>query len=412
MIKEKKYSIVFIFFLVIISLNYFGFNASAEFKPYLSYLQFIYIAIAILISLPWFFVNKGGFIFPIQLISLSMIISFFMAYYSWGQGVVDSIRATLPFMLWFFFFYLLYIKISIKIIERIVIFYGVLYIIFYFFQLINYKIVYFGWSEEFKVDRGIVRIIFPGVGMFFLSIFIALNKFTTKQNPRWFWFILLILGILIPILQVTRQLIASVLIIYLFHFIKKQNIIRKVIILSLSACLFIIVINSDITVIHGLKKEQKATSDLGIKNIRVLAGNYFINNFSPNVESKIFGNGVPFSDKSDYGKFNKNILQNSNGFYLEDVGIISVYAMFGIFGVIGFIIIWSKSFIYPLPENYYYLKYYLWYLLFTCLTSNSVYHYDFLIATILALYCYQVVYNLENRKTKLIEYINSHKYKI
>jgi hypothetical protein len=73
---------------------------------------------------------------------------------------------------------------------------------------------------------------------------------------------------------------------------------------------------------------------------------------------------------------------------LSDVGIIAVYAMFGIFSIIGFVIIWIKSFIIPLPAEYQYAKYYLWYILFTSFTWYSVYHYHYLISTVFALYLF------------------------
>jgi hypothetical protein len=102
------------------------------------------------------------------------------------------------------------------------------------------------------------------------------------------------------------------------------------------------------------------------------------------------GNGTPYGS-SQYGQF---IIAQANEklFYMTDLGIIAVYAMFGVFAVIGLIMVWFKSFTIPLPDKHYYLKYYLWFLLLLCLTSSTVYRYDFLITTVFTIYCYQVIY--------------------
>src|SRR5690606_9710578 len=130
--------------------------------------------------------------------------------------------------------------------------------------------------------------------------------------------------------------------------------------------------------------------------IRVLAGGYFITDFSPNPLSRILGNGAPNWGVSDYGVFIKN-LADRREYFLSDVGIIGMYAMFGILAVIGYIQIWVKSITIPLPKEYYYLKYYLWYLLITSLTWYSVYHYSYLISTVFVLYSYQVIYKYQER---------------
>ncbi|MDX1721213.1 MAG: hypothetical protein R3353_13690, partial [Salegentibacter mishustinae] len=54
----------------------------------------------------------------------------------------------------------------------------------------------------------------------------------------------------------------------------------------------------------------------------------------------------------------------------------------------------------PLPEQFQYLKYYLWFMLLTSLTWYTTYHYHYLIITVYVLYMYQAVY-LEQEENNL-----------
>ena len=103
-------------------------------------------------------------------------------------------------------------------------------------------------------------------------------------------------------------------------------------------------------------------------------------------------------DQSRYGKYVESLYPKD--LYMEDVGIIGLFTMAGILTVIGYVIIWVKSFKMKLPTEYYYVKYYLWFLLITCLTSDNVYSNYFLITTVFALYIYQTVCNEKNTENE------------
>ncbi|WP_147294324.1 hypothetical protein [Pontibacter diazotrophicus] len=328
-----------------------------------------------------------------------------MANISWEQNFKDSLIETTPYLLWMLFFYLLYIRIPIRILENIIIIYGILYIVLYFIQLSNSHNVLFGkpisGGDEFTEQRGMTRIIFPGGGIFILSIFIALNKLTTKVKNLWFWLLITCLGLLIPILQVTRQFIAGIMLIYLYHFTQSISLFKKTFLLLLFGGIVITASYVEHPILQGLIETQERDANLGENYIRVLAGNYFMTDFSPNTLSKIFGNGVPNWGISDYGIF-VEILAHEQEYYLSDVGIIAVYAMFGIISILGYIIIWIKSFTIPLPKEYYYLKYYLWFLLFTSFTWFTVYHYHYMISTVFVLYIYQHLYEGQENYAKTI----------
>jgi hypothetical protein len=377
-----------LFFVIVFSISFFQFKYFNEGNG--KYIQFIFLAAIEAISIIYIFRTKGPFVFSVQLISLSIFFSMFIAYFSWGQGWLDNFKATVPYMLWLFFFYLMHIKLSIKFIEKTIVFFGLLYIVLYFFQFANSDIVFFGYANDFSDNkRGILRIIFPGGGVFFLTVFIALTKLTDNQNKYFlFWLLIFILGLVIPILQVTRQLIAAVIIIYFIHFVRGTRLWIKISgITILSVALFLFV-NTNNSIVKGLREQQQMDSEAGDDYIRILAAQYFLTDFSPNIVGQILGNGVPYGDKSDYGKFKTNTLWGDYRYYFEDVGLIGTYALFGIFTVIGFIIIWIKSFSIPLPSKYKYLKYYLWFILLTSLTSDTIYKSNYLITNIITVFLY------------------------
>ncbi|HEY1055123.1 MAG TPA: hypothetical protein VGE24_08315 [Emticicia sp.] len=384
--------LLFVFLFVLVSMNFFDANFLNE--SAVNYIVFITIGIAIIFSLPHLLPKQEGFVLPVQLIVLSIFLSIIMAYWAWGQSLKDSIIETTSYLVWIFFFFLLYLKISINAVEKIIVFYGFLYAILYFYQLVNAPTVLFGWAisgDEFTEQRGIVRIIFPGAGIFILSIFLAINKLTTASKGKIIWLTLAILGLVIPVLQVTRQFIAGVFFIYFFHLIRNLSFAKKIILSGAFLGLIFYIQNTDNQIINGLLEVQQRDSQLGKDYIRVLAGEYFLKDFSPTHVNQVLGNGAPSWGISNYGIFIERLAEEKE-YFISDVGIIGMYAMFGIFSVIGYILIWIKSITLPLPPNYYYLKYYLWYLLITSLTWYSVYHYSYLIATVFALYLYQIIY--------------------
>jgi hypothetical protein len=393
--------IVLLVLLVAISLNFFD----AKFIPskIVNYLEFAAVMGSVLLAVPYMFDRTGGFVLPVQLISLSIIFSMVMAYISWGQGFRDSLLETSQYLLWPLFFLLLHLKVPIRSLEKIVLAYGILYVLLYFYQYANAHTVLFGKpisGDEFTEQRGAIRIVFPGAGIFLLAIFISLTKITQAVTYRWLYLGFAMLGLVVPIMQVTRQFIAGVFLIYFYHFFKSQSFVKKALILGTFAGGILVLVNSDIPMVQGVIDVQQRDAKLGKNYIRVQAGEYFLTDFSPNALSQVFGNGAPNWGISRYGKFMER-LSNTREFFLSDVGIIAVYAMFGIFAIAGFVLMWYKSFTLPIPEKFVYAKYYLWYLLFTSFTWYSVYHYHYLIATIFALYIYHRA-SMEQKKRELI----------
>ena len=389
---KRHFEIAFVFLLIIISLKFF--DARFLDNSLLNYLLFLTLIVTVFISVPYVLPTNKGFVFPVQLLLIAMFISIIMAGLYWDQSLLDSLIAVAPYLIVFVFFYLWHIQFPVNILEKIIVFYGSLYILLYVFEFITSGTVYFGkplWGDEFLVSRGITRIIFPGGGVFVLTSFIAINKLTSQDKNRWFWLLLAIAGIVIPVMQVTRQFIVGILLIYLYHVIRSIRIWKKLVVFAslVSIIIFLQYVNHPI--IDGLVDSTRNDANLGSNYIRVLAGEFFLTDFSPNLSTQILGNGVPYFGVSNFGLY-VDSLGVTQEYFLSDVGIIAVYVMFGVLAIIAYLLIFIKSFIIPLPENFQYLKYYLWFMLLTSLTWYTTYHYHYLIITVYVLYMYQAVY--------------------
>ena len=390
----KVLNIIFLILLVASGINFFEPQAITE--TGIKYIRVGVITLSIVISIPYLFdEDKGGFTFGIKLIAISIFFSMIMAYVSWSQNISQGFKATFPLMLWFSFFYFMRHKIPLNNIEQIIILFGIVYILLFFFQYTHSEVVYFGWQEEFREERGVTRINFPGGGMFFIFAFFAINKFTESfSNKKIFWGLISIICVIVIVLQVTRQSIALLVLIYTFHLFKRASIGKKILLVSIIGCISLLILNTDNDIVKGLKEVQEDTSSQGGDYIRVLSGTFFLKDFSPNTASAILGNGVPYYrpyEASSYGIY-MQYLKDELNYYLDDVGIIAFYAMFGIFAILGYLLIFYKSFTIPLPRQYQYLKYYIWYIGATCLTSDGLYSHKFLAANIVALICYQMIY--------------------
>ncbi|GAA0879723.1 hypothetical protein GCM10009119_26920 [Algoriphagus jejuensis] len=317
---------------------------------------------------------------------------------------MDSMVKTIPLTLIPFFFLLAKYKYPVKTLENIILVFGYIYFVLYMYQLLNPDTAYFGYAlvddtGGYRESRGVTRVVFPGAGIFWLACFISLSKLISNQGNKYILVPLVLLGLAVPVLQATRQLIGFVVILYFLHFGFQLSLAKKIIVSFLLIIGGIYVGALNLPVIEGLYQETHDTTSEGTKYIRFITGGYYLTEFSDTFYTKIMGNGFP-ADRSDYGAVTIRLIEK--GMFLEDVGIIGLYSQVGIIGIIAWLFIWYKSFTVILPKEYYYCKYYLWMLLFTCLTSGSIYTVHYAISTTLVLYIYNQVKLNERYKLKQV----------
>ncbi|MFD2203302.1 hypothetical protein [Shivajiella indica] len=382
---------ILLFVLVLVALRFFEIRFAGDLIGIK--IPIVILTLISIYSLKSFFKYQGGFSLPIRLMTFATFFSIIISLLVWGQSIPQSFRSTAIILIYPVFFLLKDYNFKTRLIEQVILLLGFIYVVLYFFQFQFPQKAFFGYAlgategDYSDEGRGIIRIIFPGAGVFWLAVFISICKITSKVKTAYYHIVFAILGIVIPILQVIRQLVAFIVVLYTFHFGVQLSLAKKLLFIAAFFGVSIYVISLDLPFINSLEETTRRDTELGSDYIRVVAGKYFLFDFSDNILSQIFGNGFP-NYNSNYGKAMSKL--TGQGYFLEDIGIIGLYTQAGVFAVLAWLIIFYKSFTIPIPKEYMYCKYYIWMILVTSLTSGSIFNIHFTISSVLVLYIYHI----------------------
>jgi hypothetical protein len=133
-----------------------------------------------------------------------------------------------------------------------------------------------------------------------------------------------------------------------------------------------------------MAKETKEQSLNKEDDIRVLSINYYLNDFSPNTFSLIFGNGEG-TNESIYGQ-NMDYIKNELGYYQSDIGYIGLYSKFGVLAILAYIIFIYKTIKISVPVEYLYAKYFLYFIFIISIIIDAPFNPGFIPSIILAAY--------------------------
>ncbi|MGY6741087.1 MAG: hypothetical protein ACXIUQ_00015 [Cecembia sp.] len=382
---------ILLFFTALISLRFFEIRVAGDLIGTKMPVAFCF-ALSLL-SMRYYFISKNGFTLPVRILSLALFFSILMALIYWDQSIPQSIRATATSLIYPLFFLLLQFKVKTKTIEQVIIALGAVYVLLYTFQFMFPSKAYFGYAlgategEYANEGRGINRIIFPGAGVFWLAVFISISKITTQAKIAYHYLAMAVLGLIVPLLQVIRQLVAFVVVLYTFHFGTQFSLAKKVLFISIFIGAGFYILSLDLPFIKALEETTQRDTQLGSDYIRVVAGKYFLFDFSEDIILQIFGNGFAHYN-SNYGRAIERLTQD--GLFLEDIGIIGLYVQAGIFAVLAWLLIFYKSFTISIPKEYIYCKYYLWMILATSLTSGSIFNIHYTFSSVVVLYIFHI----------------------
>jgi hypothetical protein len=385
----KKFLIYsFLIILTTISINYFN----ASFLPEaFKIVRFLGIGILAAFSIYFSFSYKGEFSLPINILTYTMLFSIVMSAFGWDQQIIFGLLITLPIMLWPIYFLLLKMNIHIRRLENVIIVFGFLYAFGYFYQFLNPTNILFDMSlvsnGEIVEDRGIIRVMFPGMSIFILAFCIALTRFTRGDDYKILWLALILLGLVIPVMQVTRSMILTATVIFAYHVFTNTNFKNKVIILTAIATIGALTLPYTYELVEGMIEVQKENMEEGSKYVRVMAAEYFLTEFHPSFITRIFGNGLGH-EREGFGQFVRH-LKDNRGFYLEDVGMIGAYTSFGIFYILGWLMIFIKIFRTPIDKKYIYVKYYFFSIIPGAIIGQTLFDPFSIISAVFALYIWE-----------------------
>jgi len=311
----------------------------------------------------------------VRLLFFLTICSMLLSYIFWDQSLILSYRATAVNFGIIFFFYLKRNNPDISFIEKVIGILCITYLIAWSYGISQAPKFVVGIPSEFDLsnERGFYRIQIYGCGILELSFFLAINKFKETKSKIWMgvFFALFI----IIVLHLTRQVIVLSFFFGLYFILKgKKHILTKLVLL---AVVFFLVSSIDVSkypvldALSQLTKNQIDQQNSGEEYIRFKEYKYFFTDFSKNVITDIFGNGV-FHSESNYGK-KVLMLASQEKYYAVDVGYADIFITLGALGLFFFLMIFYKVIKQKVPPQYEFAKIYIVYLFFINFGSSYIF---------------------------------------
>jgi hypothetical protein len=133
-----------------------------------------------------------------------------------------------------------------------------------------------------------------------------------------------------------------------------------------------------------LVEETKVQTENMGNDIRVLSARFYLNDFSPDSFTRIFGNGEP-SGKSNYLRYNY-YLKEELGFYQSDVGYIGLYSKFGLLAILAYLLLIYRTLKISIPDEYLYCKYFLYFVFLISIIIDAPFNTSFIPSIVLAIY--------------------------
>ncbi len=254
-------------------------------------------------------------------------------------------------LFFFTYFFLHAIRFKVKELERIIFILGIVYIVFFLVQYALYPKILF--NVRIQLSRGTTRIFLQGGAIASLAYFMGLYYFTTTQKPLYG--IVSILFFITLILQGTRQNILLIGFATIVFILVNKRVKSKFSIMLLLALLAIPVFYffQDIFMnLIAVSEKQSAQQD---DDIRIKAVKFFMIDFFPSPFAYLIGNGESHM-ASNYGMevFKYKMV---NGLYQSDIGILGDVSKYGVFFILGVVLIYLKVFKLKLTR-FVYIKYF------------------------------------------------------
>lgn len=353
--KYRVLKLYFIIFFCLSSILFFSPIFIPE--PLLYYIYYaIFLVTFLIVIISYRRSYNNIFSTPIFLLLTAILISGFSATFSWGQGLINSFKVLTLYLSYILFFLLLIWETHTKDIEKIIITLGVLYILVYVITFLSYPTPVFGNIESVSTDRGFERFRLSGKGFLFLFSFYSLGQLLVKK--KIWWLSIYFITMVAIIMTLARSLIIASFFISVLFILRKTSFFNKFIASVFISCFLYLI--TQMNFFQLLVEQTKGETENVEDNIRVLSASYYLKDFSPDIFTRIFGNGEP-SLGSSYMRYNF-YLETELGFYQSDVGYIGLYSKFGLMAIIAYLILIYRTFKLSIPDEYLYCKYFLYFI--------------------------------------------------
>jgi hypothetical protein len=401
----KKRENLFIAFILIASVGYFKF-----FRPIgvseviLKLIYYIFLGIIMISSFKEFLIKKNtGYSRYMSFLIYLIPFSIFSAYVFWQQSPILTFVSSFGYFSFFFFFFFKKHKVPIEVIEKIVWIFSIIFAICFIYAFIkapNRVFAGYGGADDIDDSRGLfrIRLTIIGAGPIYLAYFMALSKYMSSGYKKWLVYALLLLVIIA--LQLGRQAILLTSILGFLYVFKKASFFKKILVIGVVYSL-IWYSFTQIPFVSKLVEVSEAqiqrTDD--DDDVRLKAYNFYMIEMPTNVFTGIFGKGMYTLQRGNYYGDYINKYGRDKGLISADVGYAFIYMLFGVSGLVLFFLILIKVIFQKIPEEFMYLKYYIYFLMLGNIAGSP------LIGTIptfcMAVY---ILYVLNNKKKLAISH--------
>ncbi|MFC5281961.1 hypothetical protein [Pedobacter alpinus] len=395
--KSRSYFWVkaMIILIIFIFLQFFSYTGISEDSKVLPTAIFGCGMLMMLLSINTILFKNDFFICGLDklviLFMAAVFLSFFTAYWYWGQPIGTSLLSYRLFYIYFLYFVLVYFQLTQKEVEQII-------LIIFFLTLIIFVIGFFTFpnptftmrSEE---RRNGITIFFDGQGFTFLGAFYYLQKYFKTFNLLHLLYYA-IGAIFLFFLTQSRMMLVGMGLGSVVILLLSQLRYRYVFAFAGLAMGILVYLTSG--VFEGIKEQNAEQAQFAGEDIRVQAYSFFLNDLQGGWPTVIFGNGYPAKGSkletiTYYGQ--------DKGFFTSDVGLTGLFSFFGIFGEIIWILFFYKAFSMVNTQNFTHVKAYFLMIFITAFTGYSIFDPGYMPSTVIALYLIRCNYE----ETKVIE---------
>jgi hypothetical protein len=320
----------------------------------------------------------------ILLMILSLLTSMVTAYFVREQSFIQTMFAQRALYYYLLYFLLHQIRIEVKDIEKMIIFFALIYIGLHYLQTVSYPTVLFDGS--IFAERGTIRVYLPGAHYISIAFYLYLQRFLRSNRMKYILFMFLIVSVFI--LRAGRQPLAIlVLTTILFVLFDRKVKSRFLLILLGVAGAF-----SLFLIFQGIFQEILLTSrrdvTMGDDYIRLRSARYYLTDFFESTIAYITGNGM-YHDHSAYGM----LMKKNNTIYhyhIGDIGLLGNYVIYGPFFILGVIIICVKALKTKIESEYTYVKYFFLAVIISLIAGGAFANSDFICLIVMLMYVMDV----------------------
>ena len=376
---KNRWSFIFVIFFCLSSIQFYQIAAiPLAILYYIYYGLFLVTLILIIFKHHRSAKSVFGTAFLVILSALSL--SIFSAALNWDQDWIDSFKATSPYMVYVLFFLLVISKITISETEKIIVVFGILYMVLFTVSYLIFPNTILNVTQAYGDERGFQRIAINGIGFLFLFSFFSLKKYLVSRKYLWLLIYLVTCGFIV--MTLTRTLIACSFLLSFIYFLRQSTVSNKFLLFGFAVILMYGA--SQMSFFQWMKSETTMQIGSAKDDTRVLSVKYYLNDFSPNNLARIFGNGQPYYE-TNYARFVTK-LEKGKGLYTSDIGYIGFYVKFGILAILGYMLLIYKTIKVRITENHIYCKYYLYFIFIISLIIDAPFNTGYIPSIVFAAY--------------------------